>query len=207
MQKGYNKEKIASIVLSGCTNISPTMLEEMLSSLPCISSIDIRGCTQFSDLTMKFPNLNWIKTKSRCRTKILSLTQITEKTSSFSKSYKGLGSSHIDDSNDLKEYFNRDSASRSFRRSIYKRSKLVDAKRSASILSRESQLRRLAMKKSENGYKRVMEFLSLSLKDIMKENTCDYFVPKVSSSSFSIFFHGRVSLMLIKKFHISNYFI
>lgn len=180
IMKGYNKEKIASIVLSGCTNISPTMLEEMLSSLPCISSIDIRGCTQFSDLTMKFPNLNWIKTKSRCRTKILSLTQITEKTSSFSKSYKGLGSSHIDDSNDLKEYFNRDSASRSFRRSIYKRSKLVDAKRSASILSRESQLRRLAMKKSENGYKRVMEFLSLSLKDIMKENTCDYFVPKVA---------------------------
>ncbi|GMN58057.1 hypothetical protein TIFTF001_027145 [Ficus carica] len=190
IMSGYSKDKINSMVLIGCTNISSSTLEEILSSFSCLSTIDIRGCRQFSELAQKFHNFNWIKSRNSRTTvnfedsysKVRSLKQITEKSSSVSK-VKGLYG-NVDDFGDLKEYFDsvnkRDSANQLFRRSLYKRSKLFDARRSSSILSRDARTRRWAIKKSENGYKRMEEFLATSLKDIMKENTFDFFVPKVA---------------------------
>ena len=190
LQNGYNKERITSMILIGCTNITPGMLEDVLGSFPSLSSIDIRGCSQFWELADKFSNLNWIKSRIRVMkvfeesySKIKALKQITERPS-VSKPLKGMGS-HVDDSSELKEYFDsvdrRESASQSFRRSYYKRSKLFDARRSSSILSRDARMRRWSIKNSENGYKRMEEFLASSLRDITKENTFDFFVPKVLS--------------------------
>ncbi|XVE49782.1 hypothetical protein DITRI_Ditri01bG0109500 [Diplodiscus trichospermus] len=188
IMNGYNKEKINSMILIGCKNITPSMLEDVLRLFPSLSSIDIRGCCQFGELTVKFPNLRWFKSRSlqsmiisdESNSKLRSLKQITEKTSSGLK--MGLGS-NIDDFGELKSYFEsvdkRDSANQLFRQSLYRRSKLFDARKSSSILSREARLRQWAIKKSENGYKRMEEFLASSLRDIMKENTFDFFVPKV----------------------------
>ncbi|KAE8730367.1 Histone-lysine N-methyltransferase ATXR3 [Hibiscus syriacus] len=185
----YNKEKINSMILTGCTNISPSTLEDFLRVFPSLSSIDIRGCSQFGELMVKFPNLRWFKSTSlhtmtisdESNSKIRSLKQITEKTSSGLKT--GLGNA-IDDFGELKSYFEsvdrRDSTNQLFRQSLYRRSKLFDARKSSSILSREARIRRWAIKKSENGYKRMEEFLASSLWDIMKENTSDFFVPKVA---------------------------
>lgn len=196
------------MVLIGCTNISSGTLEEILSSFSCLSTIDIRGCRQFSELAQKFHNFNWIKSRNSRTTvnfedsysKVRSLKQITEKSSSVSK-VKGLYG-NMDYFGDLKEYFNsvnkRDSANQLFRRSLYKRSKLFDARRSSSILSRDARTRRWAIKKSENGYKRMEEFLATSLKDIMKENTFDFFVPKVVGVNFfvqSLF--GRLKFLFL----------
>ncbi|KAM1239978.1 hypothetical protein FF1_045502 [Malus domestica] len=190
IMSGYGKEKINSMVLNGCTNITPHTLEEILSSLPCLSTIDIRGCNQFGELVIKFQNLNWIKSRNSSGTKIFeeshskirSLKQISEKSSSVSRS-KVLGND-MDDFSELKVYFDsvdkRETANLSFRGSLYKRSKLFDARRSSSILSRDARMRRLSIKKSEHGYKKMEEFVASSLKDIMKENTYDFFVPKVA---------------------------
>ncbi|XP_022845527.1 histone-lysine N-methyltransferase ATXR3-like [Olea europaea var. sylvestris] len=181
IMNNYNKEKITSLFLRGCTGITSRTLEEVLWSFPCLSSIDIRGCSQLEDLVCKFPNINWVR--SRAHSKIRSLTHITDKSSSASKTYCGLDSK-MEDSSGLKEYLEsldkRDSANQFFRRSLYKRSKLFDARKSSTILSRDAQLRRLAMKKFENGYKRMEKFIVLSLRDIMKENTFEFFEPKVA---------------------------
>ncbi|KAI9176968.1 hypothetical protein LWI28_009314 [Acer negundo] len=187
---GYNKEKLNSMVLVGCTNVTSAVLEEILHMFPCISSVDIRGCGQLVELAHKFPNLNWLKSQSshgnkisnELNSKIRSLKHITEKFSSVSKS-KGLGGD-MDDFGELKDYFEsvdkRDSANQAFRRSFYQRSKVFDARRSSSILSRDARVRRWAIKKSENGYKRMEEFLASTMKEIMKENTFDFFIPKVA---------------------------
>lgn len=171
----------------GCTNITAAMLEKILLSFTCLSKIDIRGCSQFGELTPKFSNVKWIKSLSSHITKIpeephkiRTLKWISEQTSSVSKN-SSLGT--MDDFGELKEYFNsvdkRDTSRQLFRQNLYKRSKLYDARRSSSILSRDARTRRWAIKKSENGYRRMEEFLSSSLREIMKTNSCDFFVPKV----------------------------
>ncbi|KAK6919412.1 Protein SET DOMAIN GROUP 2, C-terminal [Dillenia turbinata] len=191
VMNGYKKEKITSMVLVNCTNITSSVLEECIRSFPSVSCIDIRGCSQFEDLACKFPNVNWVNSRNLhgrkisedSLSKLSSLKQITEKTSTNYRSSKGIGS-HVDDSNELRDYFEmvdkRVSASQSFQQSLYKRSKLFNTKRTSSILSRDARMRRLALKRSENGYKRMEEFLAFCLKDIMKENTFDFFVPKVA---------------------------
>ncbi|XP_076917425.1 histone-lysine N-methyltransferase ATXR3-like [Bidens hawaiensis] len=164
---GYNKEKITTLVLHGCSKITPIMLEEILGSLPCLSSVDIRGCSQFEDLTRKFPNIKWVKTRT-----------------SHSVTERSYTNSHVEDSSGLRDYFEsldkRDASNQLFRRSLYKRSKAFDARKSSSMLSRDAQLRRLAMKKTENGYRRMKEFLALGLKDIMRENTFEFFIQKIA---------------------------
>jgi cell fate (sporulation/competence/biofilm development) regulator YlbF (YheA/YmcA/DUF963 family) len=170
----------------GCNNITADMLEKILLSFPGLCTIDIRGCSQFGELTPKFTNVKWIKSRSSHKDriaeephKIRSLKHITEQASSASKS-SNLG---IDDFGQLKEYFDsvdkRDSAKQLFRQNLYKRSKLYDARRSSSILSRDARTRRWAIKKSESGFKKMEEFLASRLKEIMKTNSCDFFVPKV----------------------------
>ncbi|KAK7257506.1 hypothetical protein RIF29_31531 [Crotalaria pallida] len=188
IMNAYEKDKIKSLILMGCTNITAGMLEKILISFPCLSTIDIRGCSQFGELVPKFTNVKWIKSRSSRITqiaeephKIRSLKQITDQTSSVSKA-SSLGIR--DDFGELKDYFDsvdrRDSANQLFRRNLYKRSKLYDARRSSSILSRDARTRRWSIKKSESGYKRMEEFLASKLREIMKANSCDFFVPKVA---------------------------
>ncbi|WJX69129.1 hypothetical protein P8452_53417 [Trifolium repens] len=187
IMNAYEKAKINSIILMGCNNITADMLEKILLSFPGLCTIDIRGCSQFGELTPKFTNVKWIKSRSSRKDriaeephKIRSLKHITEQASSASKS-SNLG---IDDFGQLKEYFDsvdkRDSAKQLFRQNLYKRSKLYDARRSSSILSRDARTRRWAIKKSESGFKKMEEFLASRLKEIMKTNSCDFFVPKVA---------------------------
>nr|GEW93959.1 histone-lysine N-methyltransferase ATXR3 [Tanacetum cinerariifolium] len=115
IMSGYNKDKITSLVLRGCTKITASMLEEVLGLLPCLSSVDIRGCSQFEDLASKFPNIRWVK--SRTSHSAMRNKQLAE-------------SSHVEDSSGLRDYFEK--------------------------------------------------FLALGLKDIMRENTFEFFIPKVS---------------------------
>ncbi|KAF7805830.1 putative histone-lysine N-methyltransferase ATXR3 [Senna tora] len=187
VMNGYEKDKIRSVILTGCTNITADMLEKIILSFTCLSTIDIRGCSQFRQLTPKFSNVKWIKSQSLRITKIAeephkigTLKRISEQISSFSQN-NGLGT--MDDFGELKDYFNsvdeRDMSKQLFRQNLYKRSKLYDARRSSSILSRDARTRQWAIKKSD-GYKRMEEFLSSSLRDIMKANSCDIFVPKVA---------------------------
>lgn len=172
LQNEYKKEKVTSLILRGCTGITCSMLEELLQSFSFLSSIDIRGCTQFEDLVLKFPNINWVRNRSP-HLKIRSLNHLIERTSL----------NHVDESSGLKEYLEnsekRDSANQLFRRSLYKRSKLFDARKSSSILSREAQLRRLSIKKIGSGYRRMEEYIAAGLRDIMSENTFEFFEPKV----------------------------
>lgn len=187
LQNHYKSSKIASIILIGCTNISANALEEILLSFPCISSVDIRGCMQFRELTQRYQNIKWISSRSLRDTKSFgdscfktkSLKQLTEKGQSSHKAFKG-SSSYLNEFNEP-DYFQLggDSTSRSFQQSSYKRKKLLDPRKSSSLLSRSARIRQWFYRKSQNGYKRMEEFLALSLKDIMKENTFDYFVPKV----------------------------
>ncbi|XP_019167719.1 PREDICTED: histone-lysine N-methyltransferase ATXR3 [Ipomoea nil] len=171
VMNGYNEQKINSLVLRGCTAITSSMLEDILQSFSSLLTIDIRGCYQFEDLCLKFPNIKWIRSQGQSL-KLKSLKNLAET------------SSRIDESSGLRDYLEssekRDSANQLFRRSLYKRSKVFDARKSSSIMSRDAHLRRLAMKKSENGYKKMREFLASSLKEIMKENAFDFFVPKVA---------------------------
>lgn len=179
MQNDYKKEKITSLILRGCTGITSGLLEELLQSLPFLSSIDIRGCAQFEDLVSKFPNINWVRNRN-AHMKIRSLNHLTDRNPS--------ASTHMDESSGLKEYLEssdkRDSTNQLFRRSLYKRSKLFDARKSSSILSRDAQLRRLAIKKAGNGFRRMEEYVATSLRDIMNENSIEFFEPKVLATPF-----------------------
>ncbi|CAI9090330.1 OLC1v1025081C1 [Oldenlandia corymbosa var. corymbosa] len=179
IMKDYDKANVCALVLRGCTGISSRTVEEVLQAFSSLSSVDIRGCSQLEDLALSFPNINWIQSRAT-HSKTRSIMQVTDKSSLASKMLPGLDI-HTDDSSGLRHYLEssdrRDSASRLFRQSLYKRSKLYDARKSSSILSRDAHLRRLAMR---NGYKRMERLIALSLKDIMKENTFDLFVPKVA---------------------------
>lgn len=190
MQNTYNKEKICTLVLRGCTGVTSSMLEELLKSYPSLSSVDIRGCSLLEDLVSKFPNINWIGTHDS-HLKTRSLKYLTDQSSAVSRTSNGINS-QIEDSSGLRDYLEnsdrRESANRLFRQSLYKRSKLFDARKSSSILSRDAHLRRWAMRKSGNGYKRMEEYLALSLRDIMKENTFEFFVPKVALNSFQLIY-------------------
>ncbi|ESQ56010.1 hypothetical protein EUTSA_v10024183mg [Eutrema salsugineum] len=178
----YNTEKIDSIILVGCTDVSSSMLEEILRLFPHISSVDITGCSQFGDLTLNYKNVSWLRCQhpqpGELHSRLRSLKQNTDVAKS-----KGLVGD-TDDFGNLKDYFDRvekrDSANQLFRRSLYKRSKLYDARRSSAILSRDARIRRWAIKKSEHGYKRVEDFLASSLRGIMKQNTFDFFALKVA---------------------------
>ncbi|GAB2285305.1 hypothetical protein Dimus_019759 [Dionaea muscipula] len=191
IMSGYKEGNIKSLILIGCSNISPAVLEDILSSFSHIFYIDIRGCEQLEELKNRLPNINWVKDRTSQTIKSLenshsrskSLKQMAEE--SFSISRPGLGS-YMDESSGLKDYFDmvdkkRDAASQAFRQNLYKRSKLFDARRSLSILARDAHMRRWAMKKPGNGYKRMEEFLLLSLKEITQENTHEFFVPRVAA--------------------------
>ncbi|XP_072970042.1 histone-lysine N-methyltransferase ATXR3 [Typha angustifolia] len=191
---GYDKKKITSLVLTGCCNVSASTLEEILQIFPCISYIDIRNCSQFVDLKDKFQHVKWVKNfgsssvkrYEESYSKIRSLKQITEKGYSTSKKSKGLGY-QLDDSDEMGDFDyepgfldRKDSSSLPFRQGFYKRSKLLDARKSSGVLSRDAQMRQWLQRKSENGYRKIEDFVASSLKDIMKGNRFDFFIPKVA---------------------------
>ncbi|KAK9155920.1 hypothetical protein Sjap_003400 [Stephania japonica] len=190
IMNSYDKVKITSVILTGCTSISARALEEILHSFPCISSVDIRGCSQFRELFHNFQNIKWIKDRNSrenknfegSHSKMRSLQQITEKSQSLPKSTKG----HFDESSDRGDVFydsaidKWNSSTGFFRQSLYKRKKLPDMRKASSFFSREARMRRLLHRKSENGYKKMEEFLTSNLKDIMKENCFDFFTSKVA---------------------------
>ena len=193
LQSGYEKTKITSIVLMGCTNVSAAALEEVLQSFPCISSVDIRGCSQFRELMYAFKNIKWVRSRGSCNSKILeeshskmrSLRQITEKNSLNSKAFRG-SSGHFDGSVELGLAFDddsnldrKDAVSYALRQNCYKRRKLLNGRKPSAVLSRDAHMRRWLHRKSGNEYKKVEEFLAISLKDIMKENKSEFFVTKV----------------------------
>ncbi|XP_068669494.1 histone-lysine N-methyltransferase ATXR3-like isoform X2 [Aristolochia californica] len=179
--KDYNKAKLTCIILTGCNDISAGALEEVLHSYPSISSVDVIGCSQFRELYSSFKNVEWtkrhvlqnVKPVEESYSKIRSLKQLTDRNYSASKAYNGGGSFGQD--------FNYSKASESytFQQSSYKRRKLLAARKAPALLSREAQIRQLLRRKKERGYKRIEEFLAVTLKDIMKENTFELFVPKV----------------------------
>ncbi|CAN8232020.1 unnamed protein product [Cochlearia groenlandica] len=178
----YNKERIDSIILVGCANVTASVVEETLRLFPRISLVDVTGCSQFADLALNYKKVSWLRSQHPRSGELHSRVRSVKETTDVSKS-KGLGGD-TDDFGNLKDYFDRvekrDSANQLFRRSLYKRSKLYDARRSSAILSRDARIRRWAIKKSEHGYKRVEEFLAVTLRGIMKLNTFDFFDIKVA---------------------------
>ncbi|KAK4796122.1 hypothetical protein SAY86_028448 [Trapa natans] len=188
---GFDRTKINSMILAGCSNVSSDALEDIIHSCPCLSYIDIRGCSQLAELTLRYTNVHWIKSRwnfGNMMSKIKSLTHLTDKNSSNSVS-NSMGSD-VDDFGGLRDYFasvdRRDSSGQSFRRGFYKRSKVFGARKALSILPGDARVRRWDAKKSEKGYKIMEEFLISSLKEIMKENTSDFFVQKVADIEYRI---------------------
>lgn len=209
-QGHYDTSKITAIKLRRCVSINAKTLEEILLSFPFISSIDIRGCMQLRELSQRYQKIKWVcsralrdiknsedlSSKSRC------LNHLSEEGHSFLDAFKS-SASHSNEFNEGSfrqhgSYLDgRGSTSRSFRQSSYKRKKLDHSKKT---LSRDARLKQWLYRKSENGYKRMEEFLALSLKDIMKDNTFDYFVPKVyillqRLASCLIFFSDKSRVM------------
>ncbi|XP_064946574.1 histone-lysine N-methyltransferase ATXR3-like isoform X2 [Musa acuminata AAA Group] len=184
----YDEKNLTSLVLTGCYNVSASALEEVLRLFPCISYIDIRGCNQFKEIQAKHPNISWIKRSGLCKTKnheesyskIRSLKQITG-------TYRSLGS-HLEESDDLENYCNgefncldrKNLSCLKFTPGVYKRPKLVDARRSSELLSRDAQMRRWLHRKTEISYKKMEEFIANTLKDIMRGSKSEFFMPKIA---------------------------
>ncbi|KAL9243849.1 hypothetical protein vseg_017688 [Gypsophila vaccaria] len=183
IMSGYSKQMIKALVLDGCTNISSTVLEEILQSFSLISSVEIRGCSQFDELIIKYPHVTWVKerkTAEESYSRTRSLKQMSEQSSLVMKLGHG---SDVDESSGLKDYFDRvekrGAVNQAFRQITYKRTKLGDTRKSALVLAREARMRHWAMKKAGCGYRRMEDFLVLSLKRIIKENISNYFARKV----------------------------
>jgi hypothetical protein len=91
----------------------------------------------------------------------------------------------LDGSDELDGYFadisNRENANLSFGQGFYKRSKLLDARKSSAVLSRDAQMRRLMQRQAESSYRKMQEFVINRLREIMKSNRFEFFIPKVPS--------------------------
>lgn len=215
MQGCYDEKNLTSLVLTGCYNVSASALEEVLRLFPCISYIDIRGCNQFKEIQAKHPNISWIKRSGLCKTKnheesyskIRSLKQITG-------TYRSLGS-HLEESDDLENYCNgefncldrKNLSCLKFTPGVYKRPKLVDARRSSELLSRDAQMRRWLHRKTEISYKKMEEFIANTLKDIMRGSKSEFFMPKVLPSTYIIVFrHSFLIFSRMKMICLSSHY-
>lgn len=178
----------------GCVNVTASVVEEVLQLFPHVSFIDIRGCYQFKELQIKYPKVMWIRRLGSTKTnffeeshsKTRSLRQITESNYPLSRTYRSLNG-YLDDSDDLRSFaidepnsFNRNSISGlQFKQGFYKRPKLLDARRSSELLSRDALMRRWLHRKSENSYKKMEEFIANSLRSITKGSKSEILMPKV----------------------------
>ncbi|KAK1394053.1 hypothetical protein POM88_013109 [Heracleum sosnowskyi] len=178
VSKVYRDICIQADLSSVAPNCTDTMISSILEGYN--KKKYFTGSTWLHKYYCGFPSINWVSGRvlhSRMRT----LEDINKRTSVF-KISDDIGSQY-EDSSVLKHYLEnlsvRDRANQFFRGSLYKRSKLFDARRSSSILSRGAHLRRQVIIKSDKEYK-VEEFLTSSLKIIMKENTFDFFEPRIT---------------------------
>ncbi|XP_020270405.1 histone-lysine N-methyltransferase ATXR3-like isoform X2 [Asparagus officinalis] len=146
---GYDRKRLISLTLTGCSNVSASVLEEILHLFPCICSLDIRGCSQFKELLPKFQNVKWRKSSlydymnsEESYPKIKSLKQITNDESTLGD--------------------RKDSSSHPFRQGVYKRAKPFDARKSSEVMSRDAQMKRWLHRKSENGYRKMEKFIAVA---------------------------------------------
>ena len=72
-------------------------------------------------------------------------------------------------------------ASLLFGQGFYKRLKLFDARKFSAVLSRDAEMRRLMQRQAENSYRKMEEFVINRLREIMRSNRFDFFIPKVPS--------------------------
>lgn len=187
LQEGYEKERLTSLNLTGCSNISACVLEEVLRLFPCISLINIRGCSQLKELISKFQNVKWIKSPS--------YNKNTE------ESYSKLKSLKLINNSESSLVDRKDSSNHPFRQGVYKRAKPFDARKSSAVMSRDAQMRRWMHRKSENGYRKMEGFIAINLKDIMKENIFEFFIPKVTTLFLSFLFVNIIFYFLTVKLY------
>ena len=193
-QCGYDKNKISSLTLSKCTNISAAALEEILHLFTNLTSIDIRGCNQLKELISTFQNIKWIRSRSSQSMKSLKWT--TDKSSASLRSLKEVNGDEFISS--------KDAVIPTFRQGCYKRTRLPDRK-SSTALTRHAQLRQLLRKKSVTAYRKMEEFISTRLKEIMKENSLEFFAFRVLLW-FAIFFYYLKKIVLSKSGHYEPFF-
>jgi [histone H3]-lysine4 N-trimethyltransferase ATXR3 len=116
--------------------------------------------------------------------KIKTLKQIGDGNNYASKVARNF-TNHLDGSDELDGYFadisNRENANLSFGQGFYKRSKLLDARKSSAVLSRDAEMRRLMQRQAETSYRKMEEFIINRLREIMRSNRFDFFIPKVPS--------------------------
>ncbi|RRT81181.1 hypothetical protein B296_00021146 [Ensete ventricosum] len=210
---GYGKKNLMSLVLKGCFNVSAGVLEGILQLYPHIANVNIRGCNQFKELQFRYPNINWIKRSSsfgaknqeESHSKTRSLKQITENNYLISRTYRSL-SGCLDDSGDLENFGisesnsidRNDFSSLQFKQGFYKRPKLLDARKSSELLSRDAQMRHWLHRKSGNSYKKMEEFIANSLKDIVKGKKSEFFMPKVLPKFLAYAFDREIKRSLSK---------
>jgi [histone H3]-lysine4 N-trimethyltransferase ATXR3 len=58
---------------------------------------------------------------------------------------------------------------------------LFDARKFSAVLSRDVEMRRLIKRQAENSYRKMEEFVINRLREIMRSNRFDFFIPKVPS--------------------------
>ncbi|CAA6671908.1 unnamed protein product [Spirodela intermedia] len=150
IMSGYDKNNISSMKLSRCSNISATALEEILQSFTSITSIDIRGCNQFKELILLFQNVKWIKSRS------------SQNIKNLDESYSNQEEA-ISDRDDLGN--SKDPGVHTFRQGYYKRTRVPDALKSSSALTRHAQLRQLLRKKSVTAYRKWKNSLVAEIED------------------------------------------
>ncbi|KAG0503619.1 hypothetical protein HPP92_003691 [Vanilla planifolia] len=178
---GYDKRKLMSLVLTGCSNISANLLEEVLQVYPSITTVFIKGCNQFNELKAKLQSITWLKhnrsqrNNDESHANIRSLKLMTEKNYFASRGLKSSGI-YLDDS-DSGDFGNHCTT---FRHGFYKRAKILDGRKSSSILSRDAQMRNWMHRKTETGYRKLEEYVTLRLKSIMKGNSYEFFTTKVT---------------------------
>ncbi|XP_051208058.1 histone-lysine N-methyltransferase ATXR3 isoform X1 [Lolium perenne] len=183
---GYEKQNIKTLILVGCSNLSPLALGELLVQLPHISYVHIQGCSQLGDMKSRFQHIKWIRSSldpEEPAQKIKSLKQIDDGNNYPSEVARNL-TSQLGGSDELDGYFadisNRENANLSFGQGFYKRSKWLDARKSSAVMSKDAQLRRLMQRKAENSYRKMEEFVMNRLREIMKSSRFDFFIPKVA---------------------------
>ncbi|AQK40850.1 Histone-lysine N-methyltransferase ATXR3, partial [Zea mays] len=183
---GYEKQNIRTLILAGCSNLSSHALGRVLEQLPQISYVDIHGCGHLGDLKNKFQHVKWIRSSlnpEESYRKIKTLKQIGDGNNYASKVARNF-TNHLDGSDELDGYFadisNRENANLSFGQGFYKRSKLLDARKSSAVLSRDAEMRRLMQRQAETSYRKMEEFIINRLREIMRSNRFDFFIPKVS---------------------------
>ncbi|AQK50444.1 Histone-lysine N-methyltransferase ATXR3 [Zea mays] len=183
---GFEKQNIRTLILAGCSNLSSHALGRVLEHLPQISYVHIQGCSHLGDLKNKFQHVKWIRSSLNPEgsyRKMKTLKQIGDGNNYASKVARNFD--QLDDSDELDGYFadisKIEGASLfSFGQGFYKRSKLLDARKSSAVLSRDAEMRRLMQRQAENSYRKMEEFVINRLREIMRCNRFDFFIPKVS---------------------------